>query len=236
MIPENTSMVLDIGTRDCFIPSLMSDIVDYSVAVDNESALLKQGRNIFPIISDGSLLPIRSKSFDLVLCLEVLEHLPIELAYRVASELERVASKYILIGVPFEQDIRVGRTTCSICNKVNPPWGHRNSFSVGDLSDLFQRSIVRRIFYSGESKSRTNYFSAFLMNYSKNPFGRYEQIEKCIYCGNVLIRNVNISGYRIFIANLARMLTKIQRKFIARRPGHIHILLEMSTLVTDATV
>jgi hypothetical protein len=62
--------------------------------------------------------------FDFVLCAEVLEHIPTASLSRACSELGRVSKHYVLIGVPYRQDIRVGRTTCWSCRKKNPPWGH----------------------------------------------------------------------------------------------------------------
>ena len=78
MIPKNTSKVLDVGTRDGFIPLMISHFVDYAVAIDIDSTLLQAREDILPIVGDASLLPVRDSSFDLVICLELLEHLPRE--------------------------------------------------------------------------------------------------------------------------------------------------------------
>jgi len=52
------------------------------------------------------------RSVDFILCTEVLEHIPAATLPTVCPELERVSSGAILIGVPYEQDLRFGRTTC----------------------------------------------------------------------------------------------------------------------------
>lgn len=45
-------------------------------------------------------LPYRSKSFEVVLCFQVLEHLPIELFQPCIKEMTRVAQKYLIISLP----------------------------------------------------------------------------------------------------------------------------------------
>ena len=51
--------------------------------------------------------------------------------------ISRVARHAIVVGVPYRQDLRVGRTTCAACRGTNPPWGHVNSFDENRLKQHF---------------------------------------------------------------------------------------------------
>ena len=97
--------------------------------------------------------------------------------------LERVAKKHLILGVPYKQDIRVRRTTCYTCGKIQPPWGHLNRFDIKKLRRLFPKSTINKISFLGENYERTNFISAFLMDLAGNPDGTYNHEEQCIHCG-----------------------------------------------------
>lgn len=61
---------------------------------------------VHPVVGDAGLLPFPDRSADLVLCIEVLEHLP-TVAPAVA-ELARVAKERCVVSVPWEPWFRLG--------------------------------------------------------------------------------------------------------------------------------
>ncbi|MCK5034612.1 MAG: methyltransferase domain-containing protein [Candidatus Sabulitectum sp.] len=226
LIPSDMGNVLDVGARDCFIGEIISDVVEFTIAIDLVLSHKKRNVDILPIVGTGCDLPFNEHSFDIVLCLEVLEHIPAQAVPVMASELSRVTGKYVLVGVPFEQDIRLGKTTCAHCNRVNPPWGHRNTFSLEKLRALFPELVTRGFYFSGASKNRTNWLSSALMSFSGNPNGTYNQIEKCIYCNELLLKPTEVSKVKKLCSSFARFLNRVQRPFVSTRPSHIHILFE----------
>lgn len=67
---------------------------------DPELAAHWGGRGFSPLFGDISRLPFRNSEFDLVLAIEVLEHVPFpELAL---AEIARVANRHIVVSVPRE--------------------------------------------------------------------------------------------------------------------------------------
>ena len=62
-------------------------------------------------------LPFPDAAFDMVTCAEVIEHIPSPALERACREMARVARRYVLVGVPYRQDLRHGRTTCAACGK-----------------------------------------------------------------------------------------------------------------------
>ncbi len=73
------------------------DFVKVSLMRLRRAATRKMHRNVDVILGDAHCLPIRTRSVDIVLCSEVLEHVlePIE----VLNELRRVANLYVVLTV-----------------------------------------------------------------------------------------------------------------------------------------
>jgi hypothetical protein len=86
-----------------------------------------------------------------------------------------VAKHEIIIGVPFRQDTRIGRTTCLSCGHRNPPWGHVNSFDERRLASLFPRCHIVSKSFVGINRGATNAVAAFLMDLAGNPWETYKR-------------------------------------------------------------
>src|SRR5215831_6490279 len=137
--------VLDVGCREGFIASKLAERGASVTAVDLQRPQIE---GVTCVTGNATELAFGDRSFELVFCAEVLEHIADCIA--AANEISRVASRYIVIGVPYNQDLAVGRVRCRICGESNPPWGHVNSFDEAELYSLFpafrpvQRSFVGR--------------------------------------------------------------------------------------------
>lgn len=102
--------VLDIGGGEGHIANKISAAFAVPVVcLEPNRKFVQQHTGKYPRVSylQGSAyhIPKNAKSIDLVLCLEVLEHLP-EPAKAVA-ELRRVAKRWIIISVPNEPFFRI---------------------------------------------------------------------------------------------------------------------------------
>jgi hypothetical protein len=88
------SSCLVIGGGDAVIPQVLrSGGVDVTVSDVVEE--LKPD-----VTADVRDLPFGDREFDVVLCCQVLEHIPYETVYTALSELARVASQRVVISVP----------------------------------------------------------------------------------------------------------------------------------------
>ena len=95
---------LEVGCGEGFVlsylqgqaPSLRCHGVDYDAAAVTEAA--QRNPSVPMTVADITALPFADRSFPLVLCLEVLEHLRDPRSG--LSELERVSDGYLLLSVP----------------------------------------------------------------------------------------------------------------------------------------
>jgi len=102
----NVKNVLDVGVgRGHFFRFL--DVQGYhikGVEPSGEARKLLNDKRILDAYSHS--LPFKNKEFDVVVCLDVLEHIPHELIQNSLNEINRVSKKYAIISVAHHSDIR----------------------------------------------------------------------------------------------------------------------------------
>jgi len=225
LVPGELGSILDIGARDGFISTLLTGRCARVTALDLELPSIAHER-INCVKGDITALDFADRSFDLVFCAEVLEHIPPPLLGKACSELARVASSLVLVGVPYRQDIRVGRTTCQRCGNTNPPWGHVNSFDEQRLAALFPHFDVAGQSYVGCGEGRTNRLSTLLMDIAGNPYGTYSQEEPCIHCGAHLEPPPERAFWQKLATKAAFLTRDVPRLFVRTHANWIHLLLK----------
>jgi len=231
MIPRIGESVLEIGTRDGYIAKQLTGLFKVVVALD-----LKNPKVDHPAVTsvegDVTSLQFSDNEFDSVVCSEVLEHLDPAQVQKACDEIVRVAKQHVIVGVPFEQDIRIGRTACSACGGINPPFGHRNEFSRTKLERLFSKLVTEKADLVGrERKMRTNWLSVKLMDLAGNPFGTYAQLEKCLYCNREIVpplRERSLLKRVCSRSSLALMTLQNLPKKDQEKPIWIHLVFSKS--------
>ena len=83
-------------------------------------------------------IPIGNGEFDCVTALEVIEHLGPDEFTLALEELSRVAKKYIVISVPYMEDLDWNNTICPNCKKKFHIDGHMQVFGKRKMEDLFK--------------------------------------------------------------------------------------------------
>lgn len=182
LVPARGACALDIGARDGYLSKRLADRFGRVVALDLERPRIDHPR-IECVAGDVTRLAYGDGAFDLVLCAEVLEHIPPDRLAQACAEIARVTRGVAVIGVPYRQDLRACRTTCRACGRTNPSWGHLNRFDESVLDRLFAGMTPVRRSYVGTSTLRTNGVSTWLMDLAGNPFGSWDQEEPCVHCG-----------------------------------------------------
>ncbi len=229
LIPERGRRALDIGARDGFLSRLLAERFDEVVALDLTKPDIDIPR-VTAVAGDASALTFEDNHFDAVLCAEVLEHISPTVLPAVCSEITRVCASVSVIGVPYRQDLRQGRTTCSACGAVNPPWGHVNAFDESSLRRHFHAMTATETSLVGHTTDATNWLSAALMNYAGNPFGTYGQEERCVRCGEPLIEPAARSVLQRGATRIAHLANQLQRLRTRARGNWIHMRFEKPSL------
>jgi hypothetical protein len=224
LMPTKGRNALDIGARDGHFSRLLVDHFEEVAALDLNDMNISHPK-IQCIKGNASELPFADGAFEFVFCAELLEHIPPSALHKACQETERVASRRILLGVPYKQDIRVGRTTCYSCGKSNPPWGHVNSFDERRIMKLFPHCKVEAISLIGVNSVWTNWLSAALMDFSGNPYGTYEQEEACIHCGRRLIAPRGRNLVQLVATKCAFWSSAVTGLFANPRGNWMHVAL-----------
>jgi len=223
IMPKGLSSILDIGARDGYISKLLVDRFENVTCLDLEKPNVSDDR-VHTVSGDVTRLEYPDNTFDVVLCAEVLEHIPPQLLSQACSEMSRVAKQAVVIGVPYKQDRRVGRTTCLLCGGKNPCWGHVNTFDELYLMSLFKQLKQTKVAFVGKNKDYTNALSAWLMDLGGNPWGTYEQEESCVHCGNQLATPGEKTWLEWVCSRLAFAFNTIQAQFVSSKANWIHIV------------
>lgn len=223
LIPGNGGAALDIGARDGYYSLHLAERFDAVTALDLECPRIHHP-SVSNVRGDACALGFPDRSFDFVLCAEVLEHIPAARLPDACAEIARVAAGRVLIGVPYRQDTRVGRTTCGRCGGRNPPWGHVNVFGRKRLEGLFPGLRVEKMGFAGSARDRTNPLSCLLMDLAGNPWGTYDQAEPCIHCGARLSAPGRRGMLRRLLGFAGHRIQGLQALFAAPRPIWIHVL------------
>lgn len=229
LIPNKSTSALDVGARDGFLSIMLTDFFEQVTALDLVEPDIRHGK-VIPVKGDITKLDFPNNTFDLVLCAEVLEHIPPNLLVEACSELMRVSGKWLIIGVPYDQDLRVGKTRCLSCNRINPPWAHVNSFNLSRLEGLFSELVVEKVEFVGVSKARTNFISDFFMDMAGNPYGTYSQDESCIYCGNKITVAPRRGVLQKIYTKVAVYINHLYLLFVRPQANWIHVLLRKDSV------
>jgi hypothetical protein len=100
------------------------------------------GKPMMPVVASGAQLPFASKSFDVVISSDVLEHVPPEYRQTVIAEALRVSRKTVLFCFPcgpraFALDQKLN-ADYEKCGKGSPVWLQEHMMHPFPDRDLFQ--------------------------------------------------------------------------------------------------
>ena len=224
-IPKGYRSALDIGARDGYISNLLTRDFAEVTALDLEMPEVSNPK-VATVRGDITKLDYPDNAFDVVVCTEVLEHIPPQLLELACRETSRVAKHAVLVGVPYKQDRRMGATHCVFCGKENPCWGHVNDFDEAKLTRLFAGLTPIRTSFVGRTRDKTNAASAYLMHRARNPWGTYEQDEACVHCGSQMIQPNGRTLREGVFARMASTLNYAQSMFVPWRPMWIHMVFQ----------
>jgi SAM-dependent methyltransferase len=138
MLPADARSVLEVGCGDGFILNAVARQGgrERLAGTDFSSAALKHVKAP-ALIASADALPFADRSWDAVMCLEVLEHLPQDVYARTLAELQRVSARHILITVPNRDDLLAAQVTCPKCYCRFNLHRHVRAFRTDTMDGLF---------------------------------------------------------------------------------------------------
>jgi SAM-dependent methyltransferase len=222
ILPRGRTSVLDVGARDWYHARLLTGYYGWVVALDLTPAPSEM-RGVSGIVADALRLPFKDWSFDCVFCAEVLEHL--KDVKRACAEIARVSRYDVVVGVPYLQDLRLGRTTCRTCGGVNPPWGHVNTFDEHRLALLFPGWTAACTSLVWETREATTGLAAALMTAAGHPWGTYDQEQPCLHCGAKLVPpETPAPVWSRICSRLPSDINRIQERLTKPRARWLHVV------------
>jgi len=138
-IPSDVNSILDVGCGGGVFVNGAKAVIKSIVAVDRSRSALNY-IEVPCALGDISHLPFKDSSFDLVTCLEVLEHIPLANYSLALSELSRISKKYIIITVPYKENIKSKRVECPKCLCLFHVDHHVRIFDEEKLELLFKET------------------------------------------------------------------------------------------------
>lgn len=84
-------------------------------------------------------LPFADNSFECTTCLEVIEHLPIDVYEKALAEIARVSSQYVIISVPYNEVLEDSFNQCPQCRTSFSYEMHLRSFDDQRMDHLLKR-------------------------------------------------------------------------------------------------
>ncbi len=154
MIPNDTHSLLDVGCGNGVFPNkLQARKPDLLVTATDRSQEALKYVLTSKFESDINQLPVENESFDCVTCLQVIEHLPVQVYDQALSELARVTKKYLLISVPYYEKVENSFTKCPQCLSSFNSDLHLRSYTKETIENLFNRANFKLVAYKNVVKS-----------------------------------------------------------------------------------
>lgn len=138
-VPAQARTLVDVGCGNGIFLNYLDETqpgrFDRLCGTDRSAAALRYVKTEKHLAGIDAL-PFGDGEFDLAACLEVLEHLPLDVYPRALAELARVARRWVLVTVPNDQDLARLLVTCPSCaTRFNADY-HMRSFRRPDMERL----------------------------------------------------------------------------------------------------
>jgi SAM-dependent methyltransferase len=182
LLPTDVRTILDVGAGK---GEIINDLLPpyQPIALDVSSVALAYVR-CPRVLGAIEALPFVDHSFDLVMCLEVLEHLTNEALEVSARELARVSKGWLMIGVPYCENLSQRLTRCPSCGRVFHADTHLRRFgSVDQLSALFPQHRVNRYVLAGPKSRRRTRLGVRLQQEVGKVYVPWRSHFFCAWCG-----------------------------------------------------
>jgi SAM-dependent methyltransferase len=157
LIPNDVDEILDSGCGDGILTNRLTGKFKRIVGIDSSKEAIQhvKAQKICCSIDD---IPFQDGEFDLTICAEVLEHLPEVIYVKTKAELQRVSNRYIIVSVPYNEQIEKNLLKCGNCGCIYHAWRHMRSFDMKTIESLFNHFKLEKVVFCGNLNRRHNIF------------------------------------------------------------------------------
>lgn len=136
LVPRGVRSILDVGCGNGLVTNQLLDLCPRVVGCDRAQEPLSQLK-CEAVHAEAADLPFDDASYDLVISAEMVEHIPTEVRPKVLAEMARVSRRWIILALPFQEDLSAWTVCCPQCGTRFHVWGHLASFTPGWLRGAF---------------------------------------------------------------------------------------------------
>ncbi len=138
LIPAAVNSLIDVGCGNGIFINYLKQHSDLKRLVGTDRSEMALNMVIAEKkLADITSLPFADREFDCSTCLEVIEHLPQETYSKALGEISRVSSQFIIITVPYNEDLVESQTQCPKCKSKFNSDLHLRSFTEESMKNLF---------------------------------------------------------------------------------------------------
>jgi 2-polyprenyl-3-methyl-5-hydroxy-6-metoxy-1,4-benzoquinol methylase len=148
LIPDTVKTVIDVGCGDGTLLSIVQH-TRQAVGIDISFTALQRLHSGCGARASAEALPFADQGFDCVMSTEMIEHLPDDIFTRSVVEMERLARRYIVISVPYHEDLARKRMRCTECHTLYHMHYHVRAFDLAALANLFPSFTMSTYRFSG---------------------------------------------------------------------------------------
>jgi len=228
LIPSSVETILDVGCGNGAITNVLGKRWQVT-GLDFSGTALKQ---VETSAVQGSCcsLPFCNDAFDLVLTSELIEHLDAKALALASAEIARVSRRYVLVSVPFEEQLDSRLVRCEKCQRTYHVYHHLHSFSEERLKAVFPTADVISTHPSGNyvdpdwPKSILRLRQGVLGVYWRRE-GRHQPM--CPHCGDALSDTPD-SPVRFLGRAVTRLCYRMCTLWKPRKPRWLVMLFDLT--------
>jgi hypothetical protein len=144
--------ILEIGPGQGILKSLLLNYPYRLTTLDISD------NNAPDIVCDILHCPIKEKTFDLVMCFQVLEHIPYSHFSKIISLMASIARSYVFISIPYQRNTISFRMTLTLVNRYISRLS--GSYNLTLPIHVPQRDISEKALAKREDKQNPHYWEA----------------------------------------------------------------------------